>query len=263
MNLRGKRIALTGASAGIGRELALQLARRGARLALGARSSQALEEVATACRNEGGEAIVVSCDVAHAAECRAFVETAAGAFGGLDILVNNAGVTMVARFDEVQDLGVFEQILRVNYLGAVYCTHAALPHLRASRGLLVAISSLSGLTGVPSRTAYSASKHAMQGFFDSLRVELRGSGVDVLVVSPGFVSTQMRERAFGPDGQKLGHDPRVGKRAMTTERCAALIVRAIRSRRRELVMTAAGRVVRFANLLLPGLVDAFTARVMK
>ncbi len=263
MELAGKRVALTGASAGIGRELAVQRAHAGARLALGARNAEALRETAEACARAGGEAHVIPCDVTRAAECRAFIEEAARALGGLDVLVNNAGVSMVSRFEDVQDLGVFERLLQVNYLGAVYCTHAALPHLRERQGLLVAVSSLTGLTGVPSRSAYAASKHALQGFFDSLRVELRGTGVDVLVVSPGFVGTEMREHAFGPDGQPLGRDPRHGRKAMTTERCATLIVGAIRARRRELVMTALGRLVRVANVFVPGWVDALTARIMR
>src|SRR6201999_3177042 len=101
---------------------------------------------------------------------------------------------------------VFERLLRVNYLGAVYCTHYALPHLKKTRGLLVAISSLTGKTGVPSRTGYAASKHAMQGFFDSLRIELLGTGVDVLVASPGFVDSGIKTRALGTDGKPRGGD---------------------------------------------------------
>jgi len=112
---------------------------------------------------------------------------------------------MLTRFGEITDLSIFEQVMQVNYLGAVYCTHM-LPYLKANRGLLVAISSLCGKTAVPTRTGYVASKHAMQGFFDTLRIELRGSGVDVLVVS-GFVATDIRQRALGPTGNRWGKSP--------------------------------------------------------
>jgi NAD(P)-dependent dehydrogenase (short-subunit alcohol dehydrogenase family) len=140
--------------------------------------------------------------------CQQLVEKAIATFGQIDSLINNAGISMVTRFDEITDLSIFEQVMQVNYLGAVYCTHYALPYLKASRGLLVAISSLCGKTAVPTRSGYVASKHAMQGFFDTLRIELRGTGVDVLVVSPGFVATDIRERALGANGQPLGQSPR-------------------------------------------------------
>lgn len=263
MDLRGQRIAITGASTGIGKQLALALARRGAQLALGARNLDALRAVAASCEALGSHAVALACDVARPEDCRAFVEGAIAALGGLDALVNNAGVTLVARFDRITDLCVFEKVMQVNYLGAVYCTHAALPALRQSRGLLVAVSSLQGLTGVPTRTAYAASKHALQGFCDSLRIELRGSGVAVLVASPGFVSTEMRQRAFGPDGRPVGHDHREGKRAMTPERCAELIARAMERRQRELVMTLGGKLLRWIKLVAPGLVDALAERAVR
>ena len=183
--------------------------------------------------------------------------------GGLDILVNNAGLTMLAHFDEVTDLSAYERVMRVNYLGSVYCTHAALAHLKATRGQIVAISSLSGLLGVPSRTAYVASKHALQGFCDALRVELAGSGVAVLVVSPGFIKTEMRRSALGADGKRLGFDPRPERRTMTLERCVDLIAGAMASRRRELVMTLPGKAARWIRLIWPGLVDRLAARATR
>ncbi|HEY9657181.1 MAG TPA: SDR family oxidoreductase, partial [Allocoleopsis sp.] len=154
-----------------------------------------------------------------------------------------------------------EQVMRVNYLGAVYCTHYALPSLKASRGLLVAISSLCGKTGVPTRSGYVASKHAMQGFFDTLRIELLPTGVDVLVVSPGFVATDIRQRAMGGDGAPLGKSPRdESKGTMTVEDCVRLIIRAMERRQREEVMTVKGKLIPWAKLIVPGLVDRLAAR---
>jgi len=201
-------VVLTGASAGIGEALALAMAREGARLALGARSEAALRDLAVRCEAAGGEALAVPTDVTDPAQCGALVEAAVTRWGGVDMLINNAGVSMVTTFRDVTDLGVFERLMQVNYLGAVYCTHHALRHLEASRGLVVAVSSLTGKTGVPFRTGYSASKHAMQGFFDSLRIELADTGVDVCVISPGFVATDIRARALGGDGKPVGVSPR-------------------------------------------------------
>jgi short-subunit dehydrogenase len=196
--------------------------------------------------------------------CRRLIDRAVESFGGVDVLVNNAGIGMWARFEEVTDLSIYERIMRVNYLGAVYCAHAALPHVRKSRGLFVAISSLTGKTGVPTRTGYAASKHAMQGFFDSLRIELRGTGVDVLVVSPGFVATDIRARALGGDGKPIEVSRREEERGtMDIDTCVDQIVKAIEKRKRDVVMTSSAKVGMFVKLLAPGLVDRLAARAVR
>jgi NAD(P)-dependent dehydrogenase (short-subunit alcohol dehydrogenase family) len=183
----GKSIVVTGASQGIGKALCLALAPQRPRLVLAARDAARLEEVAAACRAAGAETLVVATDVTSSDQCRRLVERTVEAFGGLDVLVNNAGASMMARFDEIADLAIYERLMQVNYLGCVYPTHFALPHLKKSRGQIVVMSSLAGLTGVPTRTGYAASKHAVFGFFDSLRIELEESGVSVTVVAPYFV----------------------------------------------------------------------------
>jgi short-subunit dehydrogenase len=263
LDIHGRSILLTGASSGIGHALALGLAREGARLALAARGRDALDRVAAECRALGAPVICVPTDVTQPDACRAAVEATVAAFGGIDVLVNNAGISMWARFEEITDLTLFERIMRVNYLGAVYCTYHALPHLKQRRGLLVAVSSLTGKTGVPTRSAYAASKHAMQGFFDTLRIELAESGVDVLIVSPGFVKTGVRERALGADGQPIGRSPRDEERdTMSAERCAEDILHAMRQRQRELVMTAKARVGLWLRLVAPGVVDRIALRAV-
>ncbi|SEM68454.1 Short-chain dehydrogenase [Stigmatella aurantiaca] len=263
-SVQGKTVIITGASVGIGEELALLLASRGANLVLAARNEEALDGVRRRCEQAGARAITVKTDVAVPEDCQRMVERAVEAFGGIDILVNNAGISMGARFEEVTDLSLFERVMRVNYLGAVYCTHYALPHLKARKGLAVAISSLTGKTGVPTRTGYAASKHAMQGFFDSLRIELLGTGVDVLVVSPGFVATGIRDRALGPDGQPLRHSFRDERRGnMDVATCGALILKAIERRDREVVMTAQGKVLQVLKLVAPSLVDRIAQRAFR
>jgi short-subunit dehydrogenase len=264
MRMHGKTVVITGASAGIGEELAVATAARGAKVSLAARDVPALERVASRCTSAGGRALVVPTDVTDAAQCRALVDRTVAEFGGVDVLVNNAGISMWARFDEITDLSIFERIMRVNYLGAVYCTHAALPHLHRARGLIVAVSSLTGKTGVPTRTAYAASKHAMQGFFDSLRIELDGSGVDVLVVSPGFVASGIRSRALGPDGKPLKASPRDERHdTMSLEECTSILVRAIEKRKREVVMTPRAKLGLFVKLVAPQIVDRMAMRAVR
>jgi short-subunit dehydrogenase len=257
-------VVVTGASAGIGAELARQLAARGAWLALAARDAARLDEVAAECRAAGGRAVAIPTDVGDEARCRALVERTVAEYGRVDTLVNNAGIGMWARFDEVTDLAPFERIMRINYLGSVYCTFYALPHLKRSRGRIVGISSLTGKTGVPTRSGYAASKHAMAGFFDSIRIELDDSGVSVTMIYPGFVATEIRERAYGPDGRPLGagNSPVREREVMTVEECARQTLQAAAARKRELIMTARGRIGWALKLVAPTLVDRIAKKAI-
>ena len=259
----GKVVVVTGASQGIGRALCLELAPQRPRLVLAARDEAALETVASACREGGAEALVVPSDVTDVDACRRLIQRAVDHFDALDVLVNNAGIGMVARLEEVKDLSIYERLMQVNYLGSVYPTYYALPHLRRSRGQIVAISSLAGLTGVPLRTGYAATKHAQIGFFDSLRVELRTTGVAVTVVAPYFVQSEIRRRALAGDGRPLASSPVRETEVMTAAECARSIVRAMEQRRRMLVMTLKGRVGQWVKLAAPGLVDRMAERAVR
>jgi short-subunit dehydrogenase len=261
--LAGKTVLITGASEGIGRALALALAAAGANLALNARNAERLEATARACAAHGVKVLSLAADVAQPEECALLASRTVQHFGGLDALVSNAGTTMWSRFDEIRDLSVFERLLATNFLATVYLTAAALPHLKRSRGLLVAVASLAGLTGVPERTAYAASKHALVGFCESLRIELRGSGVDVSIIAPDFVVSQLHRRALGPDGRPLGKSPMQEPHIMSAAACAALIVGAMRRRRRLVISSTRGRCARWARLLVPRLVDRLAARAIR
>ena len=262
-SLAGRSVILTGASEGIGRALALELAARHARLALAARDRDRLESLAQECRGRGGEAVAIPTDVANEHDCDWLVQETVKAFGGIDVLVHNAGITMWSRFDEMKDLGIYEALMRVNYLGPVQLTAHALPHLKQSRGLIVAVASLAGMTGVPERTGYAASKHAMIGFFDSLRIELAGSGVDVSVIAPDFVVSEIHKRAIGPDGQPLGNSPMQQSKIMTAAECAARIVRAIEKRERLVLMSTRGQLGRWLKILAPSWIDRIAARAIR
>jgi NAD(P)-dependent dehydrogenase (short-subunit alcohol dehydrogenase family) len=257
-------VILTGASSGIGRAIALELASAGAWLVLAARNRAALEAVASECAARGGRAIVQPTDVTDDSQCKALVDRAVSEHGRIDTLIHDAGVSMWARFAEVQDLGIFERIMRVNYLGPVSLTHHALPWLLRTRGRLVAVSSVAGRNGVPTRSGYSASKHALVGFFDSLRIELASQGVTVTILCPDFVKSEIRERCFGPNGKPLGpgNSPVREDAVMTASECARISVRAIERRDREVLMSTRSRVGLWLKLIAPAVVDRIAARAI-
>jgi short-subunit dehydrogenase len=251
-------IIITGASDGIGAEIARQLARRsGADLALvlAARNGAMLDAVAAECMALGAQALAVPTDVSDQAQCLRLVAAAVQRYGRIDALVNNAGRSGHALFEDVQDLGWYEEMMRINLWGSVWCTHAALPWLKQSRGCVVAVASLAGLVGVPGRTAYSASKFAMSGFFEALRAEMKGSGVGVTTAYPGVVDTRIRYRGYNAAGGELGSSSLKEEKAMPVQECAALIIDGMDRRKREVVMSAKGKLGRWMKLIAPGMVE--------
>lgn len=262
MPLNNNVTIITGASTGIGEELAYQLADEGAQLVLTARQIRELERVAENAKKRGAKVIVVSADVAIESDCKKIIDAAIAEFGRIDTLVNNAGMTMWAKFEDIQDMSIMERIMQVNYMGAVYCTHHALPHLKTTRGRIIGIASLTGLVGVPTRTGYAASKHAMRGFFDSLRIELEASGVTVTMVYPGFVATGIRENATGADGKPALIDPVDQAGVMSVSACTQLIVNAIKHRKREEIMTLKGKLGQWLKLIAPSVIDGIAKKAV-
>ncbi len=250
-----KVIIITGASSGIGKALAFQLAEQGAWLVLASRDAERLQRVANDCEAKGALAQVIATDVSQQDQCKHLIQQTIAVYGRIDVLVNNAGLTMFTKFEDVEDLTMMKKIMEVNYYGSIYCTHYALPHLKKSQGLLVGVASLTGKTGVPTRTFYAGSKHAMAGFFDSLRIELMNTGVDVTMIYPGLVATEVRERALGSDGKPLSQSYMSEKGIMSAEACAEIIVKAIMKRQREVIMTPRGKLGLWLKLIVPKLVD--------
>ena len=255
-------VIITGASSGIGRQLALQLADQGARLALAARNAPSLQTIAEECQRRGGRAIAIPTDVTDQKQCQNLIENTLAAYGRIDTLINNAGVSMRASLEQVEDLSVFEQIIRVNYLGSVYCTYFALPYLKKTRGRIGVLGSLTSKTGVPSRSGYAASKHALEGFFDSLRIELAGSGVTVTIAYPDYVATDARQRALGADGKPIGSSPLDEEKVMSAETCAARIIQALARRQRADNQTLRARLIPWAKLIAPGLMDKLAQKAV-
>ena len=258
----GQSIVITGASAGIGHALALALAADRPRLVLAARNADRLNAVAAECEKLGAETLVVPADVTDEQQCRRLVEQTVARFGSLDVLVNNAGRAMWSRFDELKDMSPVEEVMRLNYLGSVYPTFHALPHLRRSKGRLAAMASLAGLTGVPLLSGYSASKHAVIGFFESLRIELADSGVSVTIIAPDWVQSEILDRSLDAGGRPLGHSPLEQKNMMRADRAAERIKRGIARRERLVLMSARSKTVGWGKQLFPWLIDKITAASM-
>jgi len=257
-------ILITGASDGIGRELALQLAREGAWLALASRNQQKLQEVAQLCTAAGGRAIAIPTDVGEQTACRALIEAVLSTYGQLHMLINNAGISMYARFSTISDPGLLERILRVNFLGTVNCTSYALPYLKQTGGRLVVVSSLVGKILGPGATGYAASKAALRSFFDALRVELQSEKVSVTVAYPAFVRTEIYKRFLDAEGRPgLDRTDRIPRWAMmSVERCARRIIEAARRRRREVPPTLFDRLILTLHRLAPRMVERFWRRTL-
>lgn len=238
----GKIAVITGASSGMGRLLALRMAREGARVALAARREQHLKELAVDIEKAGSEAMVIPCDVAERDQVFAAAERILKHFGHVDVLVNNAGYGHHRRFLE-WDLDDMERLLKVNFLGSVYWTKALLPQMvERHTGWIVFMASVAGKIGVPDESAYVASKFAMVGLAEALSLEVEDAGVHVLTVCPGAINTDFF------DAEALERMPPVARRSMIEpERVIAAIMRALARGQREVTvppMIAAGYVVR-------------------
>ena len=260
-SLKNKVIVITGASSGIGEAMARVYAADGAKVVLGARSGEKLEAIAGGIRSRGGEAAWCAADVVKPEDCEALIDTAVRAFGGVDVLVCNAGLSMRALFDEV-DLGVLHRLMDVNFWGTVNCCKAALPHLQRSKGSVVGISSVAGLHGLPGRTGYSASKYAMTGFLETLRIENLKKGLHVMIACPGFTASNVRFSALTADGTQQGATPRDEAKMMTPDEVARIVRRGILRRRRLCLMEAEGRATHFVKKFAPGFLDRMFYMVM-
>ncbi len=262
-SLTGKVVLITGGSSGIGRATALRLAGFGARVAVAARQPGPLEDVVHEIELRGAEALAVSTDVTEPDRCRHAIEMTVARFGRLDVLICSAGVSMRAAFAE-SDLAVIERVLRVNFFGTMYSTYHAIPHLRKTHGSLVAISSLTGKRGTPSYAVYGASKFAVQGLYESLRLELAPDGIHVGVVSPGFVDTPLRERVLGPDGKPWEKPPPPPFRVWPVEKCVDRIIELIVKRKSQALLPGfVGPLLALDHLLNGWLGDHILARRFK
>ncbi|MGF7141154.1 SDR family oxidoreductase [Roseimarinus sediminis] len=253
-NFQGKVVIITGASSGIGKACAYEFAYQGATVVLAARRKDILYEIEEQIIALRGKAFTIVTDVKDINDCRSLIEQTIIQFGKLDILINNAGISMRATF-EALDLTIIKELMDTNFYGTVYCTKFALPHILQQKGTIVGVSSITGLTPLPGRTGYAASKHAMDGFLNTLRLENIKKGLNVLVVHPGFTSSNIRNVALDKDGNSQQETPRNENKMMSSERVAKIIAKAIIKRERDLVLTPQGKLVVWMHKNMPGIAD--------
>ena len=260
--LNGRVVIITGASSGIGAAMAREYSKMGARVVLGARNEAKLAQLAQEIDSEGGKAIYLVTDVTKEEDCRRLVERAVEEFGGVDVMICNAGISMRALFDDV-DMSVLHRVMDVNFWGTAYCAKYALPYLQASKGSLVGISSVAGLHGLPGRTGYSASKFAMTGLLETIRIENLKKGLHVMIACPGFTASNVRYSALTADGSAQGETPREEGAMMTAEEVARIVAKGITKRKRLCLMEAEGRATYFVKKFAPPLLDRIFYRVME
>jgi short-subunit dehydrogenase len=251
---RDKVVIVTGASTGIGRAIAKEFARNGSKVVLAARSLDKLMSLEKEIRDEGYEAFSCVTDVTSEEECRRLTETAVGKYGTIHILINNAGISMRALFEDV-DISVLKRLMDVNFWGTVYCTKYALPYIVRNRGSIVGVSSVAGFHGLPGRTGYSASKFAMHGFLETIRIEYLKEKLHVMIIAPGFTTSEIRRNALKADGTQQGNSPREEGKLMSPEHVARWVLRGIRKRKRNKIMTWIGRLTALFQRIIPGFVD--------
>lgn len=259
--MQKKVVVITGASSGIGKALAEKYAAEGFNLVLAARRLDKLQELKEKLTTV--EVLPVKTDVAKEEDCKNLVEAAIAKFGKIDILINNAGISMRAAFIDVET-NVLRQLMDVNYWGTVYCTKYALPYVLQQKGSIVGVISTGGYIGLPGRTGYSGSKFAVRGFLDTVRIEYLRAGLHVLVAAPGFTASNIRESALVADGSKQGKTPRNESKMMSAERCANIMYRAIKRRRRKMIISFwDGKFIVLVAKLWAWLVDQLMYMVFK
>lgn len=252
--LRSKVVIITGASSGIGKACAIEFARHGAKVILAARREMELKKVEEEIKKQGGEAFSVKTDVKNIEDCENLIDKTVEKYGKIDVLINNAGISMRANFEDL-DLMVIKELMDTNFFGTVYCSKYALPHLLKQKGTLIGISSISGLTPLPGRTGYSASKHAMDGFLNTLRLENIKKGLNVLIVHPGFTASNIRNAALNKLGLPQNETPRDEDKMMSANEVAKIIAKATITKDRNLILTQQGRLIVWLHKNFPSIAD--------
>lgn len=220
-------------------------------MVLAARSTDKLQQVAQNLKNKS---LVVKADVAVEEDCQNLINQTIATFGKIDVLVNNAGITMRALFNDAE-LDVIRRLMDINFWGTVYCTKFALPHLLKTKGSIVGVSSIAGFKGLPGRTGYSASKFAMQGFLESLRIENHKTGLHVLIACPGYTASNIRNAGLNKEGKAQGESPLDEKKLMSADEVAGYIARATTKRKKYLVLTPLGKLTVWLNRFFPSYID--------
>ncbi|HKJ79949.1 MAG TPA: SDR family oxidoreductase [Prolixibacteraceae bacterium] len=258
--MQEKKVAvITGASSGIGKALAEKYAIEGWQVVAAARRIELLKQLTAKINHK--YLLVVQTDVSQEKDCKNLIEQTIKEFGRIDVLINNAGISMRAVFNET-DLEVMRKVMDINYWGTVYCTKYALPYLLESRGSLTGVISVGGYIGLPGRSGYSASKFAIRGFLETVRVENLKKGLHVLIAAPGFTSSEIRKSALNSAGTPQGETPRNEEKMMSAEECAEHIFKAILKRKREIILTfIEGKLTVFLSKIFPDFIEKMTFKM--
>lgn len=260
--MKDKVAIVTGASSGIGKAICYELAQHGASIVLAARNQDELKIISKDIESKFNvKCLAVATDVSIEGDCQHLIEECIKTFGKIDILVNNAGVSQRILFQDL-DLAILRRIMDVNYWGSVYCTKFALNHILNSKGSIVAISSISGYSPLPGRTGYCSSKYALHGFVETLRIELLKTGVNVLLVTPGFTASNIRKNALVGEGKQQGESPRDENKMMTSEEVAKIVRIGIEKRKRTLIISFHGKIIFLLTKLLPKFTDHLIYKLM-
>ncbi len=262
--MRDKVIIVTGASSGIGLAAVNEFAERGANVVLAARNTGKLNELTEILKEKYPQQkfLAVETDVKLESHCKRLIEKSVETFGRIDILVNNAGISMRAMFRDL-DLSVIKNLMDVNFWGTVYCTKYALPWLLRAGGSVVGVVSIAGFKGLPARTGYSASKFAVCGFLDTLRIEHLHDGLHVMIFAPGFTASNIRHTALTADGSEQGSTPRDEAGMMSAEEVARRMVKGIEKRKAQIILTPIGKITVWLNKFFPRLLDRLEYNYMK
>jgi short-subunit dehydrogenase len=251
-SFENKVVAITGGTTGIGRALIDEFIRKGAKVATCGRSQDKLYDLQK--EYSGITIYAVVADVSKESDCKSFIDSTVKAFGGIDILINNAGISMRAMVEDTE-IDTLKRVMDINFWGTVYCTKYALPSIISRKGTIVGVSSIAGYRGLPGRSGYSASKHAVNGWLEALRTEMLDKGVNVMWVCPGFTSSNIRNVALNSEGQPQGESPMDEGKMMSAEECAQRILKAIDKKKRSVVMTFQGKETVFMNRFFPKWAD--------
>ena len=256
---KNKVALITGSSSGIGKATAALLGKQGAKLVINGRNPEKLAAAETWLKSQGVEVRAIAADVSEVAAVTEMIEKAVHAYGRIDILINNAGMSSRGYFETLAPQ-VFDDMMRINFLGCLYPTKIALPYLQQSRGSVVFISSVAGIRGLPETSLYCASKMALTSIAESLKVEFYEMGIHVGIVYVGITQNDPGKQVIAADGSRIILESRQERSAQTPEQVAQAIVRNIRRRRFKTILTPLGKLNALANVLFPRLVDKLLIR---
>ncbi|MCU0389713.1 MAG: SDR family oxidoreductase [Thermoflexibacter sp.] len=260
--MKDKIVVITGGNSGIGKALAFEFGNNGSKVVITGRNLQTLQETEKELIAKNIDVLAIQADVTLMEDNQRMVAQTLERFGKIDVLINNAGMSMRAYFEDVE-VKVIEQLMNINFFGAIYATKCCLPYIIKQKGSVIGISSIAGFRGLPARVGYSASKFALQGFLEGLRVEMMDKGVHVLTASPYYTTSNIRFRSLTKDGSIQNDSPRDEKDMMSAEECARLIYKATIKRKKILILTFMGKLTVFLNKLFPEFMDKMVLNFIK